>query len=151
MNWSCGLRLPLVLVAAVIAVACSEGITETPLPTSPTTNITEDFTGALNPNGASSFPFVVQSSTGGSVTATVTSVTLANAESVQTEALIIGVSLGTWNGSSCAIANGIFNDFASTGSSVTGNVTSPGAVCVRIYDVGRLTENVNVTVQVVHP
>ena len=139
------------LVLLAVTVACSEGIPDTTLPTTPTSNITEDVAGTLNPSGGVSHPFVVVSSTGGTVLATVTSVTLANPESVQAGALILGISLGTWNGVSCAVASGIFNDFASTGSTVTGNVTASGAICVRVYDVGQLTENVNYTVQVVHP
>jgi hypothetical protein len=139
--------LPL-LVLAIVSVSCDSQLIEPQFPTTPT-NVTEEAVGTLNPNGGNSHPFVVFNS--GSVTATVTALSRANAESTATDALIIGVSLGTWTGSACALATGIFNDQAVVGSTVTGNVSNPGTICLRVYDVGRITENVNYTVQVVHP
>ena len=45
----------------------------------------------------------------------------------------------------------IANDDALQGAIVTGTVTSPPALCVRIYDIGKVTAPVNYTITVVRP
>jgi hypothetical protein len=64
--------------------------------------------------------------------------------------VVIGLSLGTWNGVVCHIPT-LANDQAVQGSTVTGQATSLGSLCVRVYDVGRLTETISYEVQVSHP
>ena len=48
---------------------------------------------------------------------------------------VFGLSLGTWNGSSCQVV--IANDAAVLNSIVTGQVTAATNLCARVYDVGQ--------------
>src|SRR6185503_14613494 len=57
-----------------------------------------------------------------------------DARDANNNSIPIGVSLGTWNGASCAIV--IANDNVAPGSSITGRATAAGNLCVRVYDVG---------------
>ena len=124
-------------LAAVTGVACGGAellppTTGTPVP------LTEVFSGTLGRNGAVTHPFASQA--GGSVT-----VTLQELEPDTT----IGLSLGTWNGTSCQIV--IADDAAVRQSSIVGTVSGVGNLCVRVYDVGNLIEPVSYTVSVFHP
>jgi hypothetical protein len=127
----------LVLAAALMAASCES---ETPIEPEPPDPVTDTFTGNLARNGAATFPFTV--SAAGSITASI--VTLDPNSSA-----IVGLSLGTWNGTACNIV--IANDNASQGTVVLGQTTSGGSLCVRISDVGKLTDPVNYTITVVHP
>src|SRR5437016_9519683 len=96
----------LAMVAVLAAGACG-GANLTP-PTTPTpVPQAEIFSGTLNPNGAATHPFTSQA--GGTVTATLTTVD---------PNVVIGMSLGTWNGISCQVV--IANDAAVITSVVTG-------------------------------
>jgi hypothetical protein len=133
----------LILVAALGAGGCSSSDTTTTTPTTPSLGpLTDTFTGTLIVNGAQSFPFAVTA--GGTVAATVVS--------VQPDVtLVIGLSLGTWNGANCAIV--LSNDSATQGSTITGTASNAGNLCVRIYDVGHVTaaSPAAYTVAVSHP
>jgi hypothetical protein len=61
----------------------------------------------------------------------------------------VGLTLGTLNtlGSCQAV---IFNDNATQGTLVPGNAGAAGNFCVRVHDVGQLTDAVDYTVTVVH-
>ena len=132
------LWLPAVLLAALAAGACSDNSTPSG-PTAPApTAITETFDGTLTVNGAITQPFVV--GTAGTVV-----VRLAALEPVDA---VIGVSIGTWNGVTCQIV--IANDNATSGASATGNATSTGNYCVRVYDVGKLTRPAGYQISVTH-
>lgn len=130
----------LAVVLALSAAACGDdssiGVITPPTPTT----VTDTFGGTLNQNGAESYPFITSSS--GGVTATLS--TLA-----PDSALEVGLSLGTWNGSACYVV--IAKDKATQSSSVLGQASSAGSLCVRIYDVGNVTDPVTFEVQVVHP
>jgi hypothetical protein len=133
----------LLLIAALLATSACGDDNENLTPTTPTnpTTVTETFSGTLTVNGAVTHPFATQLS--GAVTATLTSVAPDNTKTM-------GLSLGTWNGAVCQIV--LANDQARQGTVVTGNVTSTlGSLCVRIYDVGQLTEAATYEIQVVHP
>ena len=133
-------RLVLLVALCLPAGACSSSDTPTTT-TSPTpTTFTDTFSGTLNQNGAGTYPFTVQ--TAGTVTATLTAIG-------QDSAPKIGVSLGTWNGTSCQTV--IANDGATVGAQVIGSVTSAGLLCVRVYDIGNVNDPLTYTVQVVHP
>jgi hypothetical protein len=129
------------VLALVLATTAGCGDDTTPTtPTEPTTpTATETFSGAVNRNGAVTHTFTVSRS--GLLTATLT--TLA-----PDSTLVVGISLGTWNGTTCQIV--LANDRATQGSVVTGNGGSAGNFCVRIYDVGNVAETVEYTVTVVH-
>jgi hypothetical protein len=63
---------------------------------------------------------------------------------------MVGFSMGTMSGATCNIH--LANDRAVVTTVVSGTVsTLSGALCVRIYDVGRLTAPVDYTFTVSHP
>ena len=65
--------------------------------------------------------------------------------------LVMGMALGTWNGTTCQIV--LANDTATQGTIITGGVSSFGSLCVRAYDVGNITAAQPFTyeITVVHP
>jgi hypothetical protein len=135
----------LLLLAALAtgAAGCNDDTPETPTtPTNPTTPLTftETFTGTLNTNGAASSAFTAK--TGGTVTATLTTV-------APDATVAVGIFLGTWTGSACQVV--VANDNAVQGAIISGTVTSAASLCVRIYDVGKVTAPVNYTITVVRP
>jgi len=130
--------LPVMLVV-LTGWACNNNSSSS-TPTQPTQTVTETFSGNLNQNGAATYPFVAQAS--GTVTATLTSVG-------PDSTLVIGMSLGTWNGTACTIV--IANDNATQGSALSGSLSSSGNFCVRVYDVGHIVDPASFTVAIVHP
>ena len=84
----------------------------------------------------------MQSSAGGDVTATLKTVT------PDVEA-VVGMSLGTWNGTACQAI--ISNDRATVNAAILGRATTTGTLCVRIFDIGALSEPQDYEVEVVHP
>ena len=135
-------RMALVLAATVLlAAACNDKTTPT-TPTTPSTPIeptSVDYEGTLNVNGARSYGF---GTLPGTVTATLTSLG-------PDSPLAVSLALGTWSGSVCSIV--VANDNAVQGTVVTGQAGTTGALCVRISDVGNLTETLPFIVTVVHP
>ena len=138
--------IPALLLLATLATAvagCDDDTPETPTtPTNPGTPLTftETFTGALNTNGGVTHTFTA--TTGGTVTATLTTV-------APDATIAVGMSIGTWTGSACQVV--IANDNALQGASVPGTVTSAASLCVRIYDVGKVSSSLNYTITVVRP
>jgi len=132
------LRLLVLLLVAALGVACEDN-TITTTPTS-TTTTTQTFSGTLRVNGAETFQF--SSTARGSITATLTSVG-------PDSTTMIGVSLGTWNGTSCQIV--LANDQTAQGAGLLGTVSGVGNLCLRVYDPGKLTEPVSYSVDVSHP
>lgn len=130
---------PMIAVTLAIAISCSSTPVE-PTPEPTPEQVSENFSGTLTPNSGRTHTFTTPSS--GSVTATLT-------EFGPDEALKVGLSLGTWNGSACQIV--IANDQAAKGTTVRGSASSAGILCVRIYDVGTLTEPATYNLLVVHP
>ena len=130
----------LIASLSVTVAACSGLIDE--LPTTPDPVIsTETFSGTLTVNGGQTHQFFTAAT--GAVTATLTSLGEAPPERV-------GFSMGTMAGSTCTIV--LANDQAVVTSVLTGTVsTLQGALCVRMYDVGRLTGPVDYTFTVSHP
>ncbi|MGH9384757.1 MAG: hypothetical protein ACRD2N_10770 [Vicinamibacterales bacterium] len=130
-------RVALIVPIALVMIGCDDPVTT---PTTPTTQtVTETFTGTLNRNGAITHNFVA--GTFGTVTSTLTAVT--------PDTTVIGMALGTWNGIACQLI--IAADKAALNTTVTGNVSSVGNLCVRLYDVGNITEPTSYEVQVIHP
>jgi hypothetical protein len=131
----------LILVLALstgLVVACNDNSTTAPTTDIPTT--TETFAGTVTLNGATTHVFSVTQR--GTVTATLTAVGTDNTA-------VIGVSLGTWNGTTCQII--LANDQAVVGAGATGTVSGVGNLCLRVYDVGKLTAPATYSVDVVHP
>jgi hypothetical protein len=142
------LRLLLVMSIGVIASACGGNSSSSTTPTSPSlpTVLTETFSGTLTHNAAYTHPFSVAGA--GSVTVFLISST--NASNLGDNQIPLGVSLGTWNGATCAIV--IANDNVAPGSSITGTATAAGNLCVRVYDVGFVpTSSDNYELLVDHP
>lgn len=125
---------------AVTTLACSppNGATT---PTTTATTITEDMTATLTPNGALVFPF--NTTAAGSLTVTL--------ETIAPDAsLVIGLSIGVWDGTTCSV--GIDNPNAAESTSVPGNVSGAGALCARVYDShSALTASEAVEITIVHP
>ena len=133
--------LAAVAALALGGAACDNGDTTTPTtPTDPTNTITETFAGSIGVNGAATFTFPTTAS--GSVTATLRSITPVT--TVQ-----VSLSLGTWNGANCQVV--LTNDRASQGGAITGSVSGAGTLCVRIADIGQVTQVTGFEVVVVHP
>jgi hypothetical protein len=126
------------LTFAVLAMfGCGDDVDTPTLPTP--VPVTETFTGTVNVNGAVTHPF--SATTSGSLTATLTN--------IDPEDASVGVSLGTWNGSACAIQ--IADDASVKGTVVYGTVSQAGQLCVRIQDNGRLGAAAGYEITVVHP
>jgi hypothetical protein len=134
------LRLLIVPIAAA-AFGCSGDINNIPTTPDPVI-VTDTFTGTLTMNGASTHN--VFTSATGTVNATITSL----GENVPEK---VGLSLGTL-GSLGACTVVLHNDNAVVSTALTGTVsTLAGSLCVRIFDVGKLTAPVDYTITVSHP
>ena len=130
----------LVLSIAVAAAGCEGEIANLPTTPDPVT-VTETFTGTLTINGAQTHN--VFTSATGLVTATITSLGETAPEKV-------GLSMGTLAGATCTVV--MHNDNAVVTSYLSGTVaTLAGSLCVRVFDVGKLTGPVDYTITVSHP
>ena len=128
------------LSVAILGAGCGDDPAQiTPIDPTPTEITEPPFTGTLTINGGVTQPF--QSISPGTVTAII--------DSIQpTPTIAIGVSLGTWNGTSCEQVT--FNDNAAVGSGVAALANGSGNLCARVYDVGQLTVSVEFTVTIKH-
>lgn len=131
----------LISVLAVSVSACSGLIDE--LPTTPDPVFTtETFTGTLTVNGGQTHQFFTSAT--GAVTATLTSLGETPSDTM------VGFSMGTLAGATCNIV--LANDQAVVSTVLNGTVsTLGGTLCVRMYDVGKLTAPVAYTFTVSHP
>jgi hypothetical protein len=141
MRRSIGFLAVVLTTVALSTWACGDDETPTD-PTDPTNPpiTTETFTGQINPNGAQTHSFATEAS--GIVTATLVSI-------APDSATRVGLAIGTWNGLACKIE--IAADNASQGITVTGSASALGSFCVRIYDVGQLTGNIQYEIRLTHP
>ena len=130
----------LALSVAAFGAGCAGDINNIPTTPDPV-QVTETFSGTININGAATHN--VFTSATGAVSATLTSL----GENAPAK---IGFAMGTLAGSTCSLV--LTNDNAVTTSVLLGTVsTLGGSLCVRVYDVGALTEPVSYTVLVSHP
>ena len=135
------LPLTFIAVLAVAGTGCDSGENTPTTPTNPAPTVTETFAGSVSVNGAATFSFNTAAT--GIVTATLRSIAPVTTAQV-------GLALGTWNGTSCALV--ITNDRITAGLAITGQVNSAsGSLCVRVFDVGQLTETSTFELVVVHP
>ena len=130
------------LVLPLLAAGCGDDPQTATSASAPATIVTDTFTGTVDRNGATSHPFPIVSSAGGEVTVTIKSIAPETAS-------VVGMSLGTWNGTSCVAV--ISNDRAIVSTSILGRATATGTLCVRIFDSGSLTGPQDYEVQAVHP
>jgi len=124
------------LAGALGAAACDDNSTVIPTP-SPVQQ-TETFAGTLTINGGVTFSFT---SNRGAVTATLSTV-------APDSTVVLGMSLGVWNGITCNAT--LPNDQAVQGSTIYGTVNTTGALCVRLYDVGKMADSLDFEVKVIH-
>jgi hypothetical protein len=134
------IRFVAALSLAAVSFACEGEIAN--LPTTPDpVMVTETFSGTLTINGAATHPVFTGAT--GTVTATLTSLG-------EKPPAKVGISLGTLAGATCTVV--LHNDNAVVTSSLSGTVsTLAGSLCLRIYDVGALTEAITYTLTVTHP
>jgi hypothetical protein len=133
------LRVLAAMALALGTAACGSSTPTTPTTTTPVT-VTDTFAGTLTPNGAASYNFTTASS--GSVTATLATLS-------PDTTLIVGLSLGTWNGNACQVV--LSKDSATQFSFIVGQAAQASTFCVRIYDVGNVTDPATYEIQVNHP
>ena len=133
-------RLFLLSLSLPLLMGCEGEIAN--LPTTPDPVIvTDTFTGTININGAATHNVFTTAT--GVVSATLTSLGENPPEK-------IGFSMGTLAGATCNVV--LHNDNAVVTSNLTGTVsTLAGSLCVRVYDVGSLTDSVSYTFTVTHP
>jgi hypothetical protein len=136
-----------VLSSAVMLPSCGEDTPTAPTPPTPTT-VTDTFSGSLTRNGAASHNFTALGA--GTVTTTLTAVG-PDALGADGTALVVGFGVGLWSGSACTISPGTAQDRAVQSSVLYANVNAPGELCVRVFDVGNVTDPVDYTVTIVHP
>ncbi len=130
----------LLVVALALGVsACNNTAPATPVTPTPTYT-TDTFQDSINPNGAKSFSFAVQ--TAGTVTATLTTVS-------PDATFPIGLAVGTWDGAACSVFKA--NDKALQDTAITVTASGAGNLCVRVYDIGALTATTSFVVTVVYP
>jgi ABC-type nitrate/sulfonate/bicarbonate transport system permease component len=129
--------LAALLATTLAAAACGSDTPTTPTTPTPT-QVTDTFGGTLNPNGAAIHQFSVQAA--GTVTASIAS--------LSNEAAVVGLSLGIWNGTACAIV--LDNTAATVGTNMFGSATNVGNLCVRVYDSGQVTSAVDYQLSVTH-
>ena len=131
----------LVLAMAIAGAGCDPDEPNTPTtPTIPLDPVTETFTGTINTNGAVTYFFTARGA--GIVSANLRSLTPGNL-------VVVSLALGTWNGQVCQVT--LANDSALMGSTVTGAVSGVGTICVRLSDIGQITELQTFEIVVLHP
>ena len=116
----------LTVVFALTAAAC--GSSTAPTTTPAATTITDTYSGEIKPNNGQTWSFVTSQS--GVITATITAL-------APDSTLVVGLALGTWNGTSCQVV--LVNDKATLNSSLFGQASSSGNLCVRV-SVGDVVE-----------
>ena len=132
----------LALALPVAAAGCTNTTTSSTTSTTSTsasTMITEAFSGSILKNGAATFNFAA--TTAGSVTAQIKSMS-------PDSTALVGLALGTWNGVTCSVV--IANDAASVGLTISGASSAAGNLCVRVYDIGKLTTTQTLEVTITH-
>lgn len=121
------------------------------LPTNPDPppTVTTSLTGSITPNGAETKGVAV--SAAGPVTATLTKAAyqVPEGEEPDPTPVTVGMALGTLDAAGvCQIV--LTQDAAVQGTAIRGNVQGLGAICVRVYDTGKLTKPITYTVDVQH-
>lgn len=112
------------------------------------TIVVETFSGVLNRSGGITHTFVTNSF--GSVQLLLLALERQYEPVEGAEAPTIGISLGTWNGTSCSAV--IAQDRATVSASVLGTANAAGMFCLRAYDAnGSLAGPTAYTIQVSHP
>lgn len=138
-----------VLALGMLLAGCDN--TDESIPTTPVQPalVTTSLTGSITINGAETKGFGV--SAPGQVTATLKAVAnqVAEGEEADPTAVTVGFALGTLNLSG-GCQQVLTNDSAVQGTVIIGNVQGLGALCVRVYDTGKLTKPITYAIDVTH-
>lgn len=126
------------LSLAIVAAGCGSDTPTAPTDT-PAVQVTETFFGTVTVNGAATSTF--DEAKAGSITVQLTALT-------PDDTVKVGMELGTWDGVGCAV--GVSTTSAALNSSLIGTATGPGTLCVRVHDVGGLTQPTDFEVRVDH-
>jgi hypothetical protein len=127
------------VLACTLAAGCADDNAPGPVP-EPPPQINETLTGTLELKAAVTHLFTTDQT--GQATVTLTSLSPDSAARVS-------FMFGTWNGSHCIVPLSVKDD-ATTGTSFNANASGPGVFCVRIADIGNLTEPTTYTISVTH-
>ena len=134
-------RTLLLVAVATLAGGCDD--TDTPTTPTPPTIVTDTFTGTLTVNGARTHPFTTEAA--GSIVATLTTLEVESG-------ITVGLSFGIFTPSANTCLILVDNSAVMQATRVTGQVSSAGNYCVRIYDAsGSLTGPANYTITLEHP
>jgi len=126
------------ILACITAPGCGDS-DPVAAPVEPPVEINETFTGTVTILGASMFTFTTERQGEAQV----------QIESLSPDsAAVVSLIFGTWNGNNCQVV--LIKDDATTGSSLLGNASAVGSFCVRVSDIGRLTEPTTYTIKVTH-
>ena len=138
------LRFTVMLFCVIAAVNCGDDETDTPTSPSTPTSTTEYFQGSLVVNGVRFFSFTIrETSTASFMLASVTS-------PINGAALPVPLGLGTGvaAGTGCAVSESIETSAAL--QTQHARAFSPGIYCVALWDIGRLTSEVNFAMRFTH-
>ncbi len=127
------------------AAACDENVPTAPDRPDPVV-VTDTFSGTLAKNSAATHSFTASST--GSLTATLTAVG-PDAKGADNLPLVVGFGVGIWNGLLCDVR--LAQDRAIQSTVILGNVNASSPLCVRIFDVGTVVDQVDYTIRVDHP
>ena len=126
----------LVFVCALAAGCGDDAVPTTP---EPPAQINETFLGTINPLGADTHFFTTQQ----------TGQAIATLDSLAPDSTArVTFMFGTWNGAYCTVT--FVTDEATTGTRFVGNASGPGAFCVRISDIGKITAPTTYSITVSH-
>jgi hypothetical protein len=134
-------RMLLLVALATTVGGCDDETT--PTEPTPPVMVTETFNGTLTINGAQTHSFTTQAA--GSLTATLTTLSVESG-------VTVGLSFGIFTPSTNQCQIVVDNSAAIQGTRLTGQVSSAGNYCLRIYDAsGRLAAAANYTLSLEHP
>jgi hypothetical protein len=137
------MRLPaaaaLYAVVALTAAGCGNSATTTT--TSPSSDVTENISGAIAVGGLASHAFTTFSA--GTITVTLNSLSV--------PATVVGLGLGVYNTTTfiCSLTTSM-NTAPGTTPQISASVDT-GTYCVEIYDIGNLHVPQGFTISIVHP
>lgn len=124
------------ILACGVAAGCGDDPVAAPIETP--VSVEETFTGTVNLHGASSHVFFTERA--GQATVLLESL-------APDSAAVVSLIFGTWNGSYCSVV--FVKDDATTGTNMIGTA-STGTFCIRVADIGLLTQATTYSIKVTH-
>jgi hypothetical protein len=125
--------------ACCLAAGCGDDPVAT-TPSDPPVEVTETFTGTLDLHGASMHTFFTDKGPAQAI---------ATLDSLSPDSTaVVSFMFGTWNGQYCQVI--LVKDDATTSANLIGTASAVGSFCVRVSDIGRLTQPTNYAIKVTH-